>query len=217
MTTPHHPDDEVLIRHAAGRLAPGPTLIVDAHLDVCPQCRANLRRFEAVGGALLEATEPQDLTAGSLDRALARIERAAPPVPAARPRRRPALPEGVAWPAALEAYDVGPWRWLAPGMYISRVDMPEAKPTKVALLRIGPGRKLLQHTHAGTEWTYVVCGCFADDEGRYEAGAFVAADDHVEHQPVVEGTQDCISLVAVEGHLHIPGFAGRLMRFYVGL
>ena len=47
----HHPSDDSLAHYAAGNLGAGPRLVLATHLSGCPQCRARVRSFEAVGGA----------------------------------------------------------------------------------------------------------------------------------------------------------------------
>ena len=79
MITPsHHPSPERLLEYAAGSLEAGRRLVIDTHVRLCPDCQGETRLVEAVGGALLERLPAADLSPDALQRALARIEAAAP-------------------------------------------------------------------------------------------------------------------------------------------
>ncbi|MDB5460697.1 MAG: transcriptional regulator, partial [Caulobacteraceae bacterium] len=75
MSPRHHPTEVVLAGYASGALADGPGLTVSAHLERCPVCRARVRLFEEVGGALLADTPAVAMADNALALALAGIER----------------------------------------------------------------------------------------------------------------------------------------------
>ena len=54
MTIKHHPSDATLAAYASGTLDQARGLAVATHLSLCAQCRAAVRKFESVGGAVLE-------------------------------------------------------------------------------------------------------------------------------------------------------------------
>lgn len=226
-----HPSDETLLGYAAGMLPFGLRVVVEAHLSLCSCCRAQVRAFEAVGGALLDEEAPgglalAELQPGALDLALAgiaqvsQVNQADQAGAAARFRGHggqgaltvPGLPDGFVLPAALGACSLAPLRPLAPGMRMGRVRVPGDPKADVRLLRIGPGRRIPHHTHSGREFTQVLAGAYRDELGRYGPGDFVEADGTLTHTPVVEGEEDCICLVAMEGPLRFSGLMGVLLR-----
>ncbi|MDE1929408.1 MAG: transcriptional regulator, partial [Burkholderiales bacterium] len=85
MTIRHHPEDELLLQLAAGRLEAGAAIVLAVHAEQCPRCRARVREFEALGGALFEALEPELLAPTALAETLARID-AGPRAAAVAPR-----------------------------------------------------------------------------------------------------------------------------------
>ena len=85
------------------------------------------------------------------------------------------------------------------------------------MLKSGPGTKMLQHTHTGVEMTCVLSGAFRQDGSRYGPGDFDLGDETINHQPIVEGGQDCICLVAMQGELRLNGLLGRIMQPFVRL
>lgn len=207
MTITHHPSDTTLAAFAAGTLDEAHAVVVATHLSQCGQCRAAVRAFESVGGALLDGVDPGEMTAGALDRAmtkLGQVERVAPV-------RHDRSDAGVL-PAPLSQYALGPWRWLGRGVEWCTVDVPSHDSIRVFMLKAKPGTKLPKHRHTGTEWTCVFQGAFRHHLGRYGVGDFDEADDSVEHDPVVEDGDTCICLVALQGSIELRGVIGRLLQ-----
>ncbi|HSI41278.1 MAG TPA: ChrR family anti-sigma-E factor [Xanthobacteraceae bacterium] len=214
MSITHHPSDETLLRYAAGTLAAGPALVVAAHLAASPASRARLRDFEALAGAMLEAVPPTALADDALARTLARLDA---PAPAVRPAMAPPpdLPPGTLWPAPLGAYPVGRWRFLAPGVRWSRIEVPDPQ-SRVILMRVAGGMKLPAHGHSGIEYTCVLAGAFSDDSGRYGPGDLAEEDDDTDHQPLVEPGAECVCLIAMQGRTRPHGWLGRLVQPLLG-
>ncbi len=217
MSKTHHATDETLMRFAAGTLAAGPAIVVDAHLAHCPACRARVGTYEAVGGALLDASEPTALSATALSDVLALIDEeegvAAP---------EPALPapveiEGIRLPDALRGCDIGRWRWIGPGMKMSRVGIPHDPDANLILLKVGAGRALPDHGHVGTEFTYIISGSFTDTFGTFRPGDLAEMDEDVEHQPIVDRDCECICLAAMEGRMRFKGVIGRMLQPIFGI
>jgi putative transcriptional regulator len=211
MTIMHHPSDTTLAAFASGTLDEARALVVATHLSRCPQCRDAVRTFESVGGALLDAAAPADLSAGALDRVLAKLGKIEKLPEAAAPVRRD-LAAAEALPVPLSHYAMGPWRWLGRGIAWRAVDVPSGDAVRVFMLKAKPGTKLPKHRHTGTEWTCVFQGAFRHQLGRYGAGDFDEADESVEHDPVVEEGDTCICLVALQGSIELQGFFGRLLQ-----
>ena len=70
----HHPSTELLLSHAAGNLPAGFSLVVASHAAMCPDCRRRLAHAESIGGALLYAMEPAEISDDALHDVLRRIE-----------------------------------------------------------------------------------------------------------------------------------------------
>jgi putative transcriptional regulator len=215
----HHPSDELLLAGAAGTLAAGDAIVLGAHLEGCAHCRAQVRLFEGVGGAMLESIEPALMAPEALADTLTAIDR----VPQQMPRRaapalpRPSLPPGVTWPRSLQPCAVSRWHWMGPGMRWSRVTLPHDAKANVFLLRIGAGKALANHTHSGLELTHVMCGSFHDGRALFAAGDFDAADGNVKHQPVLEADGECICLASVGGRLVFDSAIARMIGSLVGI
>lgn len=191
------PSDEILMKYASGVLDPAMRLLVERHLEMWPESRPRLAVWQEYGGHALEAEDGVALTAGSLDRALARIGMAHTEV-AAR--------------LSLPAVDTLAWRWAGPGRAIANIDVPGSA-YKTYALRIGPGKAMLQHSHDAEEWTLIVQGSFRDESGEYSAGAFIEEDNDTNHRPVATGSTDCICFAVMSGPLNAPGLMGKAARW----
>ena len=213
----HHPSDETLLRYAGGTLEPGPRIVVAIHVGGCGHCAERMAEFEAIGGALLDEIEPEELQEDALDRLMARAEAGAAVDHGRSERHVPKRADlGIRLPEALDECGVGPWRWIGPGVRWSRVVLPHDADANVMLLKVSAGRKLPEHTHAGFEYTQVLKGSFSDARGRYDPGDMDEADADVEHQPIVDPEGECICIAALEGRMRLRGFFGRLIQPLIG-
>jgi putative transcriptional regulator len=217
MTANHHPSDQTLLRYAAGNLPAGPALVVAAHIGGCPACRRKVSNFEAVGGAFLARLEPQELSLGALDRALARLETDDHKISVDATRPRDASIGGIALPGVLSHCDIGPWRSVGPGVKLSRITVPYAPEANVILLKVKANKRMPAHGHSDLEVTQVLRGSFSDSGNRYLPGDFVEGDDETDHCPIIGSEGECISLAAIEGRIHFRGFLGRLLQPFVGI
>lgn len=215
MMVQHHPSDDLLSAYAAGLLDAGQHVAVATHLFSCPHCRDVISGLESVGGDMLADLPPTAMADDMLARAQARLGETAA---SSRIVAQPGWAGEVAGlPAFVRRYQPGRWQWIAPKVHMRRIALPVESPTRVFLLRSGPGTRMLQHTHTDLELTCVLSGAFTHAGGRYGPGDFDLGDDTVEHQPIVEGTQPCICLVAMQGDLRLKGLLGRIMQPFVRL
>ncbi|MDQ0395807.1 ChrR family anti-sigma-E factor [Labrys monachus] len=220
MTIHHHPQDDLLLAFAAGTLAPALRLVVAAHIEGCAACRHLAGRFEAVGGILLEDGAPAAMAADARDRALATLGAAAAPRAAASRPRHPGpgfLPPGIAMPAALRDETVGPWRWVAPGIRISRIEGLWRAPVRGFLLKAAPGVAVPMHGHRGVELTQMLAGTLIDGDERYGTGDCAQAMPDDEHQPQADPEAGCICLIAIDGRTSPTHWSGRLIQRFIDI
>lgn len=194
----HHPTADILAAYAAGTHDPGFGLVVGAHIEVCAECRDRVGAFEATSGAALIDLPQAQLESGALAQTLARLDqsRSEPAAMDARP--------------LLERLPLEAKRWVAPGVWVAAVDTPHAPTNRVYVLSVGAGMPTAQHSHSGVEFCTVLKGAYRDELGAFSAGDFAAADDAVDHRPMVEGDEACVCLFATEGRLKPLGLIGRI-------
>jgi len=217
MSIQHHPPYELLMRFASGTLDLGQHVGIATHLVGCAHCREAIHMLEHVGGTLLTEMPPAQMSADAFEKVEARLPQAKPveSVAAMQIAPRPEFQMADKLPAFARAYPIGPWQWLAPRMSLARIVLPEPSETRVFLLKSGPGTRLVQHTHSGSEITCVLQGAFSHDGHRYEKGDFDFGDATMDHDVFVEPGEDCICLIAMQGELRLKGLIGRLLQPFV--
>ena len=146
---------KLLIAHAAGKLPEPVALVVATHLALCPEARTRYRRYEALGGLLLDEIEPEPSLGDDWTRMLARLDaEEGTPLPGAQARcgtdARLPRPLRDYLPGTLDAL-----RWRSYGT-AAEVEIPIRAPGyKTSLIRVRAGRMVPQHTHEGHELTVV--------------------------------------------------------------
>ncbi len=210
MKITHHLSDKLLMAYSAGTLPEAFNLVVATHISMCDECRARLAEFDAVGGALIEATETTT-TMGSdaLAATLARIKAGGP-----TERAVPAPRAGVL-PQPLHDYvggDVESVAWRSVGGGVKQAILRTSEHASARLLFIPGGAAVPDHGHRGTELTLVLQGAFADEHDRFGPGDIEIANEDLHHQPVAEPGVDCICLAATDAPLKFRAFLPRLAQ-----
>ena len=217
MMPTHHPGDDLLIGYAAGSLEEPVALVVATHLALCPRCRKEVERLEALGGVLLEEQEALSLGESSLAQVLSRLDEAADAPEPSRPL--PTTPNFSApdpcVPAPLRDYlgaGLEQLAWRTRKGFDEAELLPEATGFRTRLMRIRPGTAMPAHTHQGSELTLVLAGGFSDELGHFLRGDLAEADPSVRHRPVADPGEDCICLAVTDAPLRLTGPVGRLLN-----
>ncbi|MEM8756087.1 MAG: ChrR family anti-sigma-E factor, partial [Pseudomonadota bacterium] len=181
--------------YAAGRCSEGASLAVAAHVTLCAECRAEVARFEALGGAML-AEEPapavEDAAAENDASFAAVAARLDEPANDDRPRVEAGggpLPRPVVDAIGLGFDDI-PWRFRLPG--VSEYEFVSEEGETVSLLKVKPGAAIPKHTHKAEELTLVLDGELIDGDEVYGPGDVAVADASVHHHPRAGGDRPCI-------------------------
>ncbi len=225
MNIKHHPDDASIMAYAAGTLDEAFAVLVSCHLETCAHCRETLKTAELIGGAMLEGSEDVNVSDGSFGRLLEKINvsEANAHQPISFPVQR--KPRGNDWrkmPRALDHYidrtiDEVSWKRVGPGVWQKPIALSTSAKSSLRLLRIAPGRSVPEHGHGGQEMTLIISGAYEDEIGHFGPGDVADLDDHVEHQPHVVSSEDCICLAATEAPTRFKGFASRLLQPLIGI
>lgn len=221
----HHPADDALLDYAAGAASEAASVMIASHLALCPACRAEVARLEALGGAMLEDLPPTPLAAADLDSLLARLDALDADAPAPR-AAAPAPAPSILIPRPLRDYladmdgaiDVGgdlaalPWRKLGGG--VDEIAIPHATSAgeRLRLLRIKAGSAVPRHTHHGNEMVMVLTGGFTDASGHYQRGDVGVSDPGIDHTPVADRDTDCVCLSFTDAPLRFTGPLGWLLN-----
>lgn len=215
MLVSKHPNGELLMDYASGALTPALCLSVSAHLHFCETCRDRNSELTAIGGDLLAATTPVDLSFDALESVLAKLDQGDDKVVVHRPEATQKLPEDE---AKLPGFilDLLPetgakWKMLSPALRISRIPIGEQR-YELALHKIKAGGKVPAHDHKGLEVTVVLQGSFSDGDGIYHEGDFLVREPGEQHRPTASQNDSCICLSVSEAPIRLTGAVKRLMN-----
>lgn len=219
MNPHHHLDSSTLISYAASALATEVAIVAATHLEACAHCRSRLDEAERIGGRLVEQQQPCVPVAGRLPELrasiLQRLDEEVPSLDAAAPSHRAPHVDDDRLPTPLHpyfgaSYRALKWRWMAPGVHCIRAT--DTKTGTLLLLKIGPGRSMPVHSHAGTELTQILRGSYHDALGHFAPGDVADLDSDVEHQPVTLPGTACICVSALDAPLRFPGWLARQLQ-----
>jgi len=227
----HHPDNNMLLEYASGSLNWAHSLVVAAHVQLCPKCAAQLQLLNGIGGSLLAASQPVATSgpqqADAFDKLMQRIDEdeagsrkadsaavkpSDAPLNKTRAHRDPifsSVPPVVG--KLLETNPALKWRRLSKGLKEARLKTDQHQ-HEVAFHRISPGNKVAEHDHRGKEITMVLYGSFSDAEGVYTPGDFLVREPGEIHRPTATQDQECLCLSVVEAPVALTGFMGKLVN-----
>lgn len=207
-----HPPVESLLAHASGELDPLLRVIVEAHLDLCPTCRAELATLVEPGGWLLQSVPAAaaGAPAGLWERLEARLpEAGGDPVPGFVPlplAARRELPAGgrVRW-----------WRPLLRGARIALLDHDTESGARLAVAHMPGGKRFPRHEHLGFEHAVVLSGGYEDERGEFLAGDYAVYPPGSEHGPQTLDGDDCWILFRLGGPVRFHGWRGAVQRLFL--
>jgi len=211
----HATFEAVMMDYAAGTLSNAQTLVMDTYLSVNERAREASLAYAAMGGALLEDECLQESVAeGCYDDILAMIDAGFDPEeePQAKAIACAVQTQAITSYTGLDIDNI-PWRTLTPGIEYYDVPVPCQKKEKAQLLKMTPGKSVLEHSHDGLELTLVLDGAFQDDTGIYRRGDLSLEEGHDHaHKPVADMTQGCICLAVTTAPVHFTGWLGRIIN-----
>lgn len=207
-----HPAEETLLEHASGRLVRHLRPLVEAHLDLCPACRAAVADLASPGGAMLRGVAGPEPSPGCWSRLLARLDE---PAPAA------SLPPGVPLPpSALAELPGGVQRsWgglFTRGARFFVLDRDPVRDSLLGLAHMPGGRRFPRHTHLGFEHSVVLAGGYEDESGTFDVGDFGVYPPGSDHGPDTLEGEPCWILFSVERPVRFHGWRGLAQRLAGG-
>ncbi|MEY4695852.1 MAG: hypothetical protein RIT14_280, partial [Pseudomonadota bacterium] len=161
------------------------------------------------GGAVLDLAEDVDMSEGSLDACLARIDGLA------QANARAPLKRAGILPAPLADYVGGGLekvKWRSLGRGVKQAILPTGRDASARLLYIPAGQAVPDHGHRGMELTLVLQGAFRDETDRFGPGDLEIADEATEHTPIAEEGAACICLAATDAPLRFNAMIPRLAQ-----
>lgn len=216
MAVQFHPPADMLLDYASGALREAPSLIVATHLALCPDCRTEVGKCEAIGGSLLEQAESMAVSEACRNKVMAALGEQVPgkQIPAYDPFLCNVLPEPLRRYVGCGVNQVQ-WKKHAPAAETLRLGSCRCRAGKARLFRVKAGAHLPKHTHKGPEYTLVLAGSLTDENGTYSRGDFVFCESGSTHTPQAGAGDDCICLVVMDGRIRLSGMIGRLISPFI--
>lgn len=210
----HHVSDDLLMGYATGGLSEAFDLVIASHVSLSDDARARLSTFEALGGAVLEDSEPVELSDDSFEATMARIMGSAPAETVESSTKT--MSRHSVFPKCLRDYvggDVDAVNWRPIGLGVKQAVLNTGDRDATArLLYIPAGQAMPDHGHNGVEVTLVLQGAFIDEDGRFARGDIEVASEETEHTPVADIGDDCICLVVTDAPLKFNGLLPKIAQ-----
>jgi putative transcriptional regulator len=217
MTISHHLDHATLLAYSAGTLPSGLSLLVRAHLELCPDCRVAAVTADEIGGNLMASHEGADVSAESKDAVMDRIQTATlHRLPVSRSVKGE-VPRVLQEVLGTDNLDGLKWKVAGPGVAMYKIKAQEGESGFLGLLRIARGHRLPDHGHGGSELTLILRGAYTDEIGRFGRGDVADLDESIAHTPVVSSEEDCICLTANDAPTRFRSWSARLVQRFVGI
>ena len=217
MSIHHHLDSATVLAFAAGTLDPALSIVTAAHIAWCPVCLKAMRDAEDVGGALLSELGETSVSDDCRNRTLDSLDRAT----VHRFPKQTRVPSEVPSPLGrlLDGRKLADLKWKtkAPGWAMVDLPLPAGSRGKLFLVRVSAGVAMPEHGHGGVEMTLILSGAYNDSLGRFARGDVADLDVDIEHQPIVEGNEPCVCLVATEAPTRFKSWAVRLIQPFIGI
>lgn len=224
----HHPSEDMLAEFSAGCLDWAQSLIVSAHVQVCPQCKHSVAELNSLGAAMLSSAPKQKLCNDAFSNLMSKIKQQDSLIPAlsAAPAASTVAPQATR-DSILE--DLPPvinkllpkdnkvkWRFISPSLRAARLETGQDK-YEVGFHRISTGGKSVEHGHKGLEITLVLKGSFSDGDGVYTEGDFLVRQPGEVHRPTASQHEDCLCFTVQSAPVEVTGFMGKLVNPFLGI
>lgn len=225
MNIKHHLDEATLVSYAAGSMSQAMALVVASHISMCAACRERVHDSEAIGGMLLDSLDAAQIRDDALAQVLACLDDEpafdTERVDTSFVKNRQPTASHSDIPRPLDDYigsslDNVEWKRIVPGVHYHDLPCKTERGGASRLLRIAPGKAMLPHTHDGNELTLILRGSYTDEIGRFTVGDIADLDSEIQHQPLVDSSEDCICLIATDAPLKFSTLLGKIVQPMTG-
>lgn len=211
----YHPEHDQLVKFVAGEADPAWSLMISAHVDMCPFCQ---KEVESISEELSQAQLSNDAHIAmddSLNLMMNDIMDLSTIPQEIETRKNEFLElEGRKFelPRALRRFasKTDSWSKLVGKLWQAPVDLGEIG--KGHFIFMEPGGSVPEHTHRGNELTLVINGEFQDGKRCYDTGDFILMDSSNTHTPVATHKDGCLVFSYVDEPLHFTSGLARLLN-----
>ncbi|TQV84941.1 ChrR family anti-sigma-E factor [Aliikangiella coralliicola] len=219
----YHPDIDLLLKYSNGKLAPALAITIGVHHHECETCRRQVQDIELLAGNSLESLADEEISNTGFDSLLEDIQAIPQTSETEVPMQQTlssneydicAVAESdlpIVVQLAKREFDEIKWEKVSRNISRANIEINDTQ-FEMELLKFKPKAKIPRHTHRGNEYTLVLQGDFSDKQGQYTQGAFIAQNEHHEHQPIA-GENGCICLAVTDAPLKFTGTFGPILNW----
>ncbi|MFL0811584.1 MAG: ChrR family anti-sigma-E factor [Agarilytica sp.] len=220
-----HPSENELLEYSAGNLDWALSIVVSAHMQMCPQCKQKCIQLNALGASIMNNTKPVAVETSSFDNVMAKIKQqtalgSTPEKPEQNinankgASRTQHLPDVVS--KLLPDNEKLHWKFVSPALREAQLVTGQDK-YEVSFHKIKRGGKVAEHDHGGLEVTLVLEGSFSDANGNYVAGDYIVKQPGEVHRPIAAQDQDCLCFTVVEAPVKVTGIIGKIVNPFLSI
>ncbi|NKF51611.1 anti-sigma factor [Shewanella sp. WXL01] len=222
-----HPDQQMLLLHAEGKLPLSLSIAVSAHLEYCGKCQQELTSAQAKatntflsddslavesqhGNEQSDAAQTNADLDSMLDAMMSGLDDLKiDDIPSVEePLTVEVKGEQYSLPRVFKNQLLSEWQGIGK-VTRSRLDTGEGK-ARASLLHIDANGEIPQHTHKGTEITLLLAGEFSDEYNQYKPGdLMVMTPDHKHSPKTMEG---CLCYTVVDAPLYFTKGISKLLN-----
>lgn len=203
-----HPAEETILAAVSGELDRPHRIVIEAHLEHCPECRGRQAELARAGGSFLTelpGAAPSPALWQRLEQAVqgeppADLTDPSWPLPAAVREELRGLPKPTWWSLLLKG-----------GKIAVLLEDPVTK-AQLCLGEMPGSKRFPRHEHLGFEQVTVLSGGYEDERGSFEAGDYAEYGPGSEHGPDTLDGDPCWTLFRLEGKVRFRGWRGLLQR-----
>ena len=215
----HCPSSTMLLNYAMGNTKEAESLIISSHITYCSACKAEVAKYESIGGFYLKNHEELNVSKSLWNNLLDKIDNVEQDDIETNyidyKIKTNLTPNNVRVPSFLYQYlkndDTKNWNSTINNVKYFNIDFADDS-YKGKLLEIPPGKSMPTHSHEGIEATMVFHGGYSDEAGDYNKGDLVILSGDDVHSPVSSKDSGCLCLVIYSGSLKFKGILGPILN-----
>ncbi len=215
-----HPHSNMLLNHAMGNTKEAESLIISSHTTYCRSCKAEIAKYESMGGFYLNNHEELQVSKklwGNILNKVGGLEQDKEGVNYVDHKLITNLSkDGVRIPSFLYKYfskatNTSSWNSAINNVKYFNLEFDDDT-YKGRMLEIPPGKAMPKHGHEGLEATMVFYGGYSDESGDYVTGDLSINSEDEVHSPVASKNTGCLCLVIYSGSLKFKGILGSILN-----
>lgn len=206
----HHPSKKIIEMFAKAELDDSLSAVVSAHVESCGNCRNIVKATEENLSHDIFAEEKAEFTKSpsslsqDWQKVLSKMTKEVVHEGTVAKTSPVSIEiEGQAFdlPQSLRNLDPAKLKWISFGRGGKISRLKKSGKDSLFLIYLAANEEVPQHSHAGSEYSYVISGSFAADGTEYHSGDFSCSNNETLHTPKATSPDGCLLVSKVENQL----------------